>query len=290
MAIHPALQLQALLDAGGTLVAPGAPDVLTARLVEHAGFNGIYMTGFGATASTLGAPDIGLMSQTEMLTQARNMVRVTQIPIIADADAGYGGISNIDRTIWEYAASGVAAIHLEDQVAPKRCGQMAGIQLLGRTESAKRLRCAVQAKGSQPLHIIGRTDALNVEGMDAALDRAKAYQDAGVDLVFIDGVKTITQVEAIATRAPGRKVISVVEGNETTQLSTQALTDMGFSIILYAVSTLFAAAQTSLRVLENLKATGSTAGDAALMMGYAEFTHVVGLEKYQQLDALYGGS
>ena len=157
------------------------------------------------------------------------------------------------------------------------------------TESTKRLRAAVHAKGAQPLQIIGRTDALNVDGMDAALARARAYQDAGVDLAFVDGVKTIAQVETIARQLQGPKVISIVEGNETTQLTTTVLQEMGFSVILYAVSTLFAAAQTSLRVLQNLKASGSTAGDAGLMMGYADFTRVVGLEKYQQLDEQFGG-
>lgn len=282
-------RMKTMLANGEMLEAPGAPDVLTARLVEHAGFNAIYMTGFGATASTLGAPDIGLMTQTEMLTQARNMVRVTGIPIIADADAGYGGISNIERTVHEYAASGVAAIHLEDQVAPKRCGQMAGIRLLGVNESVKRLKAAVQCRGSHPLQIIGRTDALGVDGMDAALDRAKAYQDAGVDLAFVDGVKTIAQVEQIATRLSGRKVISIVEGNETTAINVEQLREMGFSVVLYAVSTLFAAAKTSLDVLQNLKRSGSTQADAARMMSYPDFVNVVGVNKYQKLDEEFGG-
>lgn len=281
--------MQQQLAHGEMLQAPGAPDVLTARLVERSGFNAVYMTGFGATASLLGAPDIGLMTQTEMLTQARNMVRATQIPVIADADAGYGGISNIERTVHEYALSGVAAIHLEDQVAPKRCGQMAGIRLMGRRESAKRLQCAVQCRGTHPLQIIGRTDALGVEGLDAALDRAKAYQDAGVDLVFVDGVKTIAQVEQIAHRLEGSKVISIVEGNETTALDADELRKMGFSVVLYAVSTLFAAAQTSLQVLQNLKRSGSTQGDAAKMMSYSDFVQVVGIDRYQQLDEQFGG-
>lgn len=282
-------RMQQMLARGEMLQAPGAPDVLTARLVEHAGFNAIYMTGFGATASTLGAPDIGLMTQSEMLTQARNMVRATNIPVIADADAGYGGISNIERTVHEYAVSGVAAIHLEDQVAPKRCGQMAGIRLMGVNESVKRLRAAVQCKGTHALQIIGRTDALGVEGMDAAIDRAKAYQDAGVDLAFVDGVKTIAQVEQIATRLSGHKVISIVEGNETTALSADTLRDMGFSVVLYAVSTLFAAARTSLDVLQNLKRTGSTHADASRMMPYTEFIQIVGIDAYQQLDERFGG-
>ena len=284
-----AQRMQDMLARGEMLQAPGAPDVLTARLVEHAGFNAIYMTGFGATASTLGVPDIGLMTQTEMLTQARNMVRVTNVPIIADADAGYGGISNIERTVMEYANSGVAAIHLEDQVAPKRCGQMAGIRLLSRGESVKRLKAAVQVRGNHPLQIIGRTDALGVDGIDAAIDRAKAYQDAGVDLAFVDGVKTIAQVEQIATRLEGHKVISIVEGNETTALNVEQLRGMGFSVVLYAVTTLFAAAKTSLDVLQNLKQSGTTQADAQKMMNYMDFVKIVGIDKYQKLDEEFGG-
>lgn len=286
---HQADCMKNMLVQGEMLQAPGAPDVLTARLVEHAGFNAIYMTGFGATASLLGAPDIGLMTQSEMLMQARNMVRATSVPIIADADAGYGGISNIERTVHEYAASGVAAIHLEDQVAPKRCGQMAGIKLLGIRESAKRLQAAVHCRGALPLQIIGRTDALGVDGMDAAINRAKAYQDAGVDLAFVDGVKTIAQVEQIATRLDGKKVISIVEGNETTALSADQLREMGFAVVLYAVSTLFAAARASLDVLQNLKRTGTTHSDAQRMMPYTEFVNIVGIDKYQKLDEAFGG-
>ena len=133
--MHPALQLQQLLRTGQIVMAPGAPDALTARLVQKAGFPAIYMTGFGATASRLGTPDIGLLTQTEMTTHARDMARVVDIPIIADADTGYGGPSNIHRTVREYIQAGVAAIHLEDQVAPKRCGQMAGIRLMDAQEN-----------------------------------------------------------------------------------------------------------------------------------------------------------
>ncbi|MDR2331878.1 MAG: isocitrate lyase/PEP mutase family protein [Burkholderiaceae bacterium] len=282
-------RMQQMIARSEMLQAPGAPDVLTARLVEHAGFNAIYMTGFGATASLLGAPDIGLMTQSEMLSQARNMVRATNIPVIADADAGYGGISNIERTVHEYAMSGVAAIHLEDQVAPKRCGQMAGIRLMSVGESVKRLKAAIHCRGSHALQIIGRTDALGVDGIDAAIDRAKAYQDAGVDLAFVDGVKTIAQAEQIASRLDGRKVISIVEGNETTALHADVLRDMGFSVVLYAVSTLFATARTSLEVLQNLRQSGSTQADAGRMMAYADFVKIVGIDKYQRLDEAFGG-
>src|SRR2546422_5984809 len=142
-----AQQLQQLLKTGNIVMAPGAPDAITARLIQKAGFPAIYMTGFGATASRLGTPDIGLLSQTEMATHARDMARVVDIPIIADADTGYGGPSNIHRTVREYIQAGVAAIHLEDQVAPKRCGQMAGIRLMDAQENMLRLKCAIEARG-----------------------------------------------------------------------------------------------------------------------------------------------
>ena len=184
--MHPAQRLKQLLDTGHIVQAPGAYDALSARLVERAGFEAIYMTGFGATAARLGQPDIGLLSQTEMTTHARDMVRAVRVPVIADADTGYGGPSNIERTVHEYVQSGVAAIHLEDQVAPKRCGQMAGIRLIDARENERRLRCAIAARGDAPLLVIGRTDALPAIGLDEAVARAKRYQDAGVDdLTFV---------------------------------------------------------------------------------------------------------
>ena len=148
MHTHPALQLQERLLAGSLVQVPGAYDALSARLVERAGFPAVYMTGFGATAARLGQPDIVLLTQTEMTTHARDMVRAVAIPVIADADTGYGGPSNIERTVREYIQAGVAAIHLEDQVAPKRCGQMAGIRLMDARENERRLRCALAADDS----------------------------------------------------------------------------------------------------------------------------------------------
>ena len=153
-------RLRRLISDGPIVMTPGAYDAVSARLVQRAGFPAVYMTGFGATASRIGMPDIGLLTQTEMTTHARDMVRAVTVPVIADADTGYGGPSNIHRTVREYVQAGVAAIHLEDQVAPKRCGQLAGIRLMGAEESARRLRCAIEARGSDELLVIGRTDAM----------------------------------------------------------------------------------------------------------------------------------
>lgn len=285
---HPALDLKNLISSGRLVRAPGAYDALTARLVQRAGFEAVYMTGFGATASRIGQPDIGLLTQTEMCTHARDMVRAVQIPVIADADTGYGGPSNIARTVDEYIQAGVAAIHLEDQVAPKRCGQMAGIRLIDAADNERRLRCAVAARGDRPLMIIGRTDALPAAGMDEAVSRAARWLDAGVDLVFVDGVKTRSEVESIARRVPGPKVVSLVDGTDAASLTVQELTEMGFLVVFYAVTALFAATQAVHRALAHLQQQGAPQLPAECRMSYAEFTDVVDLPSHQKLDELYG--
>ena len=286
MKTHPAHQLTTLLDARSIVSAPGAYDALSARLVEAAGFPAVYMTGFGATAARLGQPDIGLLTQTEMTTHARDMVRAVGIPVIADADTGYGGPSNIHRTVREYVQAGVAAIHLEDQVAPKRCGQMAGIKLIDATENERRLRCALAARGDDPMLVIARTDALPAVGMPEALARAKRYQDCGVDLVFVDGIKKIAEVEAVARGLPGPKIVSIVDGNETTALTAAQLQEMGFVVVLYAVTALFSATLAVQRALATLRADGTPQNVPT--MGYAEFTRVVDLPFHQRLDELHG--
>jgi 2-methylisocitrate lyase-like PEP mutase family enzyme len=283
-----AATLRRLIDAGPIVTAPGAPDALTARLVQKAGFPAIYMTGFGATASRLGMPDIGLLSQTEMTTHARDMVRAVDIPVIADADTGYGGPSNIHRTVREYLQAGVAAIHLEDQVAPKRCGQLAGIKLMDAAHSAARLRCAVAARGSDELLIIGRTDALPAAGIDEAIRRAHLYRDAGVDLVFVDGIKKIAEVEAVARAVPGPKVVSIVDGNETTALTAADLQQLGFHVVFYAVTALFTATKAIGDALAELQRSGTPRGAAPGMVTYAQFCALVDLPFHQDLDERYG--
>ena len=284
----PAQQLQQLLKTGNIVMAPGAPDAITARLIQKAGFPAIYMTGFGATASRLGTPDIGLLSQTEMTTHARDMARVVDIPIIADADTGYGGPSNLHRTVREYIQAGVAAIHLEDQVAPKRCGQMAGIRLMDAQENVLRLICAIEARGKDELLIIGRTDALPAAGIDEAIRRAHLYQEAGVDLVFVDGIKKIAEVEAIARAVQGPKVVSIVDGNETTALTAKDLQDMGFSVVFYAVTALFTAVKAVSDALAELQRAGTPKASERAMVSYADFSALVDLDFHKDLDDRFG--
>lgn len=280
--------LNDLLAAGKLVQAPGASDILTARLVEQAGFPAVYMTGFGATATTLGMPDLGLMTQSEMVDHARRMVRATALPVIADADTGYGGLNNLLRTVEDYAQAGVAAIHLEDQTLPKRCGQLAGIQLVDADAQVRTLKAAVQARGNAELLLIARTDALGVFGVDEAVRRANLYAQSGVDLVFVDGVRTIAQAEAVARNVPGRKVLSIVDGNETQQLTAADIQEMGFDIVFYALSTLLAAAKAARSVLDTLRRDGNTIAAAGGMATYDEFMGMVGYGRFHDFEKEFG--
>lgn len=284
-----AATLGTLIGKGEIVMAPGAPDPLAARLVQRAGFPAVYMTGFGATASRLGAPDLGLLTQTEMTEHARNMTRAVTIPVIADADTGYGGPLNIHRAVREYLQAGVAAIHLEDQIAPKRCGQLAGIKLVPAEENVLRLRCALEARGDGDLIVIGRTDALPAFGVEEAIRRARLYRQAGVDLVFVDGVKTIAEVEAIAREVPGPKVVSIVDGNETVALKAADLQAMGFQVVFYALSALFSAVKAMADTLDVLKQDGTPAGRADAMVSYAEYAEIVDLAGCQRRSDRFGG-
>jgi len=286
--MNTAQNLRNLLTADTLAMAPGAPDALTARLIESAGFPAVYMTGFGATASLTGCPDVGILTQTEMTTHARNMVRAVKVPVIADADTGYGGPANIERTVREYLQAGVAAIHIEDQATPKRCGHMAGIKLVSVGEMTGRLKGAIEARGDSDLLIIGRTDALAATGRDEAIRRALRYREAGVDLVFVDAMKTIADAEAVAREVPGPLMISIVEGHETTRLLPQDLKSLGYAIALYPLSALFAATRAMSEVLQSLQGNGTTLAEAGRMATYAEFSELVRLDHFRSLDDRFG--
>jgi 2-methylisocitrate lyase-like PEP mutase family enzyme len=286
--MNTAQNLRNLLTADTLAMAPGAPDALTARLIESAGFPAVYMTGFGATASLTGCPDVGILTQTEMTTHARNMVRAVKVPVIADADTGYGGPANIERTVREYLQAGVAAIHIEDQAIPKRCGHMAGIKLVSVGEMTGRLKGAIEARGDSDLLIIGRTDALAATGRDEAIRRALRYREAGVDLVFVDAMKTIADAEAVAREVPGPLMMSIVEGHETTRLLPQDLKSLGYAIALYPLSALFAATRAMSEVLQSLQGNGTTLVEAGRMATYAEFSELVRLDHFRSLDDRFG--
>jgi 2,3-dimethylmalate lyase len=272
--------LRELLSGPEPVLAPGAYDALSARLVERAGFPAVYLTGFGASASLLGRPDVGLLSFEEMAGHARRLVQAVGIPLIADADDGYGNPLNVMRTVREYAAAGVAALHIEDQVAPKRCGHMEGKEVIDASEMVEKVRAAVEARGDRDMLIIARTDARAVEGLDAALDRAARYREAGADALFVEAPETEAEIEAVATAFPDVPLVfNWVDGGKTPQLPLPRIRELGFALVIYPVTTLFAAADAVAGVLARLGDHDVPPFDA--------FTEMIGLPEVRELEARF---
>ena len=208
----PRARLRELIGGSAPLVAPGAYDALSARLIEQAGFDAVYMTGFGTTASLIGRPDVGLLSGAEMVDNARRIVSAVDVPVIADADTGYGNAINVVRTVQLYEQAGVAGIQLEDQVMPKKCGHMSGKLLVGADEMVGKLRAAVEARRDPDLLIIARTDAVAVTGVDDAIARARAFAEAGADLLFVEAPTSEDDIARVADRARRRRAAGLQLG------------------------------------------------------------------------------
>jgi 2,3-dimethylmalate lyase len=272
--------LRELLAGPEPVLAPGAYDALSARLVERAGFPAVYMTGFGASASLLGRPDVGLLSFDEMAGHARRLAQAVSVPLIADADDGYGNPLNVMRTVREYAAAGVAALHIEDQVAPKRCGHMEGKDVIDAAEMVEKVRAAVEARGDGELLIIARTDARAVEGLDAALERARRYREAGADALFVEAPESDEEIEAVAAAFPDVPLVfNWVDGGKTPQLPLERIRELGFALVIYPVTTLFAAAAAVADVLDRLGEHEVPSFDA--------FTDMIGLPEMRALEARF---
>ncbi len=220
-----------LLDRPGLVVAPGAYDGITARLVEQAGFPMVYMTGAG-TAAARGYPDYGLLTMSEMVDTATVIARSTSLPVLADADSGYGNELNVTRTVEEFEARGVAGIHLEDQVSPKRCGHLDGKDVVDRDRYLSCIRAAVAARHSPDLVIVARTDAVAVHGLDDAVDRANAALDAGADVAFVEALTTMDEVAAVPKRVHGPCLLNVVPGGKTPLTDLVVAEDLGYKIAL----------------------------------------------------------
>jgi 2-methylisocitrate lyase-like PEP mutase family enzyme len=223
--------LRDLLATPGLVVAPGAYDAIGARLIEQAGFDAVYMTGAG-TSMARGYPDFGLLTQTEMADNSGVMARSVAVPVIADADTGYGNELNITRTVREYEARGVAAIHLEDQVSPKRCGHLDGKEVVSRGEFVSKIRAAVEARRSREFLIIARTDARAVFGLDEAIARANAALDVGADVAFVEATQTCEEAELVPRRVRGACLLNIVAGGRTPVLDTTVAEAMGYKLVL----------------------------------------------------------
>ena len=281
-------RLRALLESGTTIVAPGAFDPLAARLVEEAGFPAVYMTGFGTSAALIGRPDVGLLTMTEMAGNAGRIAACVDIPVIADADTGYGNALNVIRTVGAYEAAGVAGLHIEDQVAPKKCGHMEGKQVIGADEMAAKVRAAVQARTDPDFVIIARTDARAVEGLPAALDRARLYLQAGADALFIEAVVTEAEAAEAARAFPGVPLLfNWAEGGKTPAIGLDRLTELGYRIVIFPIATLLAATGAMRAILREIATAGTPAAMLDGLPGFGEFTEFIGLPQVREIEQRY---
>lgn len=282
------LKLRQRLATGKILTLPGVFDALSARAAEKVGFDGVIMGGYAVAASRLGQPDVGYMSMTEMTDALRTISRAVEIPVIADGDTGYGNALSAQRTLREYELAGAAGILIEDQVWPKRCGHMAGKQVIEAEEHAKKLRAAADGKLNPDTLLIARTDSRSVLGLEAAIQRGKLYMDSGADALFIEAPQNAQELETIAKAFPDTILIAnMVEGGRTPNLTTQQLEDMGFNIVFYPCSLIYTVTKAMTEVLSSLKEHGTTAYTLDKLMEFSSFNKFIGLDEYNELDKKY---
>ena len=286
-----AARLRALLESGQTIVAPGAFDPLAARLVEEAGFPAVYMTGFGTSAALLGRPDVGLLTMTEMADNAARIAACVDIPLIADADTGYGNPLNVIRTVGAYEAAGVAGIHIEDQVAPKKCGHMEGKLVIPAAEMAAKIRAATEARTNPGFVIIARTDARAVEGFDQAQARARLYLEAGADALFIEALTSEAEIAEVPRAFPGVPLLfNWAEGGKTPPVSLARLQQLGYRIVIFPISTLLAATAAMRRILQEIAQAGTPAAALGGLPAFGEFVDFIGLPEVRAAEQRYAGS
>ena len=271
--------MRAAMEAGRFVAAPGCYDALSARTAAKHGFDAVYMSGLGVTASLLARPDLELLGMAEMVRQAGLIVEAVDIPVIADADTGYGGPPSVERTIRAYMQAGVAAVHLEDQASPKRCGHMGGVRLIDAGAMAARLRLAVEARGSGDMLIVGRTDAFRVDGVEEAIRRANLYAETGVDLLFVDGITMADDFRRVRGAVQGRLMASVVEIDAPARTGAAELEAIGYSIAVYALAGIQATAGALDRLMADLKEHGNTDRSFKNMLPYSALNDMLGIER-----------
>ena len=285
----PKTRVHRILDEIGSLAFAGVFDTLSAKLARQAGFPMAFVSGYSVAATAIGEPDMGLLTQTEITDRARRICTSVDIPIIVDADTGYGNPLNVCRTVQELIAAGAAGCFLEDQLWPKKCGHMRGKRVIEREEYVQKIRAAVEARGERDFFIVARTDALAVAGMDEAVARILAARQAGADASFIEAPGSVEQLAEIGRRVPKPMVANMIEGGKTPVLPRDELAAMGFQLILYPLAGLFAAAKAIRSVYEQIYGNGTTT-DAQSQMTFAEFNDLIGVPEKYALAERYGAS
>ena len=277
-------QLRTRLEQSEILVIPGIYDCLSAKIAEQLGFEVVATSGFGIAASTLGLPDYGFLTATEMFYSIGRIVQSINIPLIADLDTGYGNVLNVIRTVKDAVNLGISGILLEDQEWPKKCGHFEGKRVISTGEHAAKIKAAVEARGDSNLVIIGRTDARAPLGLDEAINRGKAYFEAGADVIFIEAPQSEDELVKIANALPNIPLVAnIIEGGKTPQLSAQELQQLGFKIVFFPLSGLFTVTKAMTDCLRQLKETGSTV-NLENLVSFQEFEQLIDVPKYRQIE------
>lgn len=275
------------LSEKGQLVMPGVFDALSAKIAARAGFEVIFITGYSLSATFLGEPDFGLLTQTEVVTAAQRICSVVDTPVIVDADTGYGNAINVIRTVHDLIRAGAAGMFLEDQIWPKRCGHMKGKQVIPLDEQLKKLRAAIEARDDNDFYIVARTDARQALGLAEAIARGVAFKEAGADAVFVEAPENKEEMKEIASHVPGPLVANMLERGVTPLMDPQELKDLGFDLIVWPLAPLYSIAKSLTEVYSTLRREGSTMKILDRLMPFDEFNEIVGLEEKYSLDQRY---
>jgi 2,3-dimethylmalate lyase len=275
------------LSEKGQLVMPGVFDALSAKIAARAGFEVIFITGYSLSATLLGEPDFGLLTQTEVVTAAQRICSVVDTPVIVDADTGYGNAINVIRTVHDLIRAGAAGMFLEDQVWPKRCGHMKGKQVIPLDEQLKKLRAAIEARSDHDFYIVARTDSRQALGLTEAIARGIAFKEAGADAVFVEAPENKGEMKEIASHVPGPLVANMLERGVTPLMDPQELKELGFDLIVWPLAPLYSIAKSLTDVYATLRRDGSTTKILDRLMPFDDFNEIVGLEEKYSQDQKY---
>ncbi len=280
-------KLRRLLQEPGIIMAPGAYDCLTARIIEQSGFPAVYMTGAGTSVARLGYPDLALATMSEMVNNAADIVAAVATPVIADADTGYGGVLNLRRTIRQYERAGVAGVHIEDQEFPKRCGHLDNKRVIATADMAAKIRAAVAARTDDDFVIIVRTDALAVTGWDDTMRRCEAYARAGADVLFVEAIRSPEEAAQVAASVELPLLYNFVETGKSPLLTASELEQMGFKLVIYPASALLTVSKVVSTLMGELKVKGTTVHRSENMVSLQQCFEIMGLSEMLALDESY---
>ena len=279
--------LRSMLKSNKPLVIPGVYDAIGAKIAEKVGFDAMFQTGYGTSATLFGMPDYGFIGATETVDNARRICRAVKVPVIVDSDTGYGNALSVWKLVKELESAGASGIFLEDQRWPKRCGHMQGKEVVSQEEYTEKLGAAIDARASKDFIIVARTDARATEGLDAAIERGLQNKKTGADAVFVEAPRSIEEMRHIGKSIKAPLVANMIEGGATPISSAQELHKMGFKIILYPLSVLFANTFATMNILQELKKTGTTSKYKNKVVNFDQFNDLVELSKFRKMEKKY---